>query len=325
MNEIAAGAGAGTMIQVPRAELDKLLAHGDGNAALLYLQVRRAGTYSLDRAARELKCTEEELRTAAAALRSLGLLEESASAAARTLEREAPEYTAQDVAALARTDIGFQAAVSEAERVLGRVLSSNDLKLLFGIYDYWGLQADVILVLLNHCVEKYQTRNGPGRKPTMRYIEKEAQYWAGLEIRSLDEAEAQISREKERQSSVAQVAEILQIRGRELTPAETKYITGWLDLGFGPETVGIAYERTILSTGKLAWKYMDRILRNWSEKQLFTPEAIAAGDTRPEWKRPASGREAQPEPSAVSPAETEDRLAAMRRMAAYMKERKNGA
>ena len=281
-------------IEIPRGELDRLLAHADGNAALLYLQIRRAGSYSLDRAARELKCTAEELRTAAGVLRAMELLESPEQTAERTLEREAPEYTAEDVSALARTDIRFQAAVSEAERVLGRVLSSNDLKLLFGIYDYWGLQADVILLLLNHCVEKYQARCGPGRKPTMRYVEKEAQYWAKMEIHSLDAAEALIQREKEKQTLLRQSAEAMNIR-RELTPTERKYLESWIDLGFGPEAVAIAYDRTMVGAGKLAWRYMDKIFRNWDEKKLHTPEEIEAGDGPDRRPEPAASRRSPPE------------------------------
>ena len=39
--------------------------------------------------------------------------------------------------------------MAEAEKALGRVLSDNDLRVLFGIYDHMGLPADVILLLLN--------------------------------------------------------------------------------------------------------------------------------------------------------------------------------
>ena len=152
-------------IVISAPALDKLLGRCDGNAALLYL----------NRAARDLKCTEAELLAAAGALRAAGLLD----APETVLEpAAAPEYTAEDVAARAGTDAAFEAAVAEAEQALGRVLSSSDLRLLFGIYDYWGLPADVIMLLLHHCVEQYEARYGPGRRPTMRYVEKEAQFWA---------------------------------------------------------------------------------------------------------------------------------------------------
>lgn len=293
-------------IQIPCETLDKLLGHCDGNAALLYLHILCAGDFSLNRAARALKCTEAELLAAAGTLRALGLLD----APEQTPERdEPPEYAAEDVTARAGTDPAFEAVVAEAETALGRVLSRNDLTLLFAIYDYWGLQPDVIMLLLHHCVEKYQARSGAGRTPTMRYIEKEAQFWARNEITTLDAAEEYLRRELEKQALSLQVKDALQIHGRDLTPGEAKYIDGWLSMGFGPEAVAEAYDRTMLATGRLAWKYMDTILRSWDEKQLRTPEAIAAGDPR------RAPKPRQPEQSRSD----SEKLDAMRRMYAHMK------
>ena len=296
-------------VQITYEELDKLLGHADGNAALLYLHIRRSGGFSMERAARALKCTEAELFAAAGTLRALGLLEEEKSS------REAPEYTAEDVAARTGADPAFEAVVREAEQALGHVLSSNDLKLLFAIYDYWGLGAEVIMVLLHHCVEKYQAASGAGRMPTMRYVEKEARYWAGQEVNTLDAAEELIRRDHERRALAGQVKEVLQIRGRDLTAGEKKYVEDWLSMGFSPEAVAIAYDRTMLSTGKLAWRYMDKILQSWAGKGLYTPEAIEAGDARrgPAAAAPASG----PRPDA-------DKIEAMRRMYEHMKEKKHG-
>ena len=296
-------------VQITYEELDTLLGHADGNAALLYLHIRRSGGFSMERAARALKCTEAELFAAAGTLRALGLLEEEKP------DREIPEYTAEDVAARTGADSAFEAVVREAEQALGHVLSGNDLRLLFGIYDYWGLEAEVIMVLLHHCVEKYEAASGTGRRPTMRYVEKEARYWAGQEVNSLDAAEELIRREYERRALTGQVKEALQIYGRDLTAGEMKYIEGWLALGFSPEAVAIAYDRTVLSTGKLAWKYMDKILRSWDAKGLYTPEAIEAGDAR---RGPAAAQRAP------APRQDADKLEAMRRMYEHMKEKNNG-
>ena len=298
-------------ITITEAELDKLLGHGDGNAALLYLHVLRRGGFSIARAARELKCTEAELTAAAGTLRALGVLDPPERAPER---RESPEYTARDLSAAADNDPAFEAVVAEAEGALGHVMSSNDLRLLFGIYDYWGLPADVMMLLLHHCVEKYQLRYGAGRIPTMRYVEKEAQSWARAEANSLDAAEELLRRERERQGAAASVAEALQIRGRAPSAGEAKYIDAWLDMGFGSEAVAEAYDRTVLNTGKLSWNYLDRILRSWDEKGLYTPEAIEAGDPR----RANAARRAAAQPPSAEKSDDE-RLDAMRRMYEHMK------
>ena len=268
---------------------DKLLASADGRAALLYLHILRSGGFSLTAATRVLRCTETETVLAAETLRRLGLLQKPQEPLRRS---ELPPVRAEDIVARAETDGAFNGLVCEAERALGRVLSSNDLEVLFGIYDHLGLPADVIMLLLHHCIDEYQTRNGPGRMPTMRYIEKEGWFWAEQEILNLDAAEEHLRLHRQRQEAEAQVKEALQIRGRELTATERKYIDGWIAMGFDAESVAVAYDRTVSRTGKLAWRYMDKILCSWSEKQLFTPEAIAAGDPmqRP---KPAAAEQAE--------------------------------
>lgn len=264
-------------LNIPAADIDRLLACADGKSALLYLHIRRLGSFSLTRASRELRMTEQETVLAADNLRRLGLMPETD----RPEEpEEMPQYTAQDIVTRAKTDPGFEGVVEEAQHALGKLLSTNDMRLLFGIYDHLGLPAEVIFLLINHCIETYQAQNGPGRLPPMRYIEKEAWFWAKNEIISLDAAENHIRREKERSLLVVKTAETLQIRGRTLTPTERKYIDSWLELGFMPEALAIAYDRTVVATGKLAWRYMDKIVRSWAEKGLLTPQDIENGDRR---------------------------------------------
>ena len=256
-------------------EADKLLASADGTAALLYLHILRAGAFSLTEAARVLRRSEPDIALAAETLRRLGLMPTPQQPLP---EETLPQLTVHDLRDIAAKDSSFQGLVAEAENALGRVLSDNDLRILFGIYDHLGLPADVILLLLNHCIDEYQARRGPGRMPTMSYIEKEAWYWMRQEIVNLDAAEAHLARCRARREAAEQAKEVLQIRGRSLTVSEQKYLDSWLELGFSPEALSITYDRTVLRTGKLTWKYMDTILKSWSDKQLFTPEEIEAGD-----------------------------------------------
>ena len=76
------------------------------------------------------------------------------------------------------------------------------------------------------------------------------------------------------------VRHALSLTGRDLTPTERKYIESWLSMGYGAEALAIAYDRTVVGTGKLAWAYMDKIVKSWYEKKLFTAEQIEKGDSR---------------------------------------------
>ena len=297
-------------IVITAAAADRLLARGDGDAALLYMHILRRGEFSLSAAMQTLRISEERAAAAAGVLRELGLLK-----AEKPLENnEMPEYSAADIVSRAGRDSTFEALVDAFQQTLGRLLSTPDLKILFGIYDHLGLPADVIMLLLTHCIETWRESRGEGRMPTMRYVEKEAWYWAGQEIRDLDSAEEHIRSEKERKSGLFRTAEILQIRGRELSPGERKYIESWLDMGFAPDAIALAYDRTVLGTGKLAWRYMDKILRSWDERGFHSEEEVLSGDPRRDKKPP---QESVPCESGDSEVER------LRRMYAHMNNKEN--
>ncbi len=287
--------------------VEKLIMKGDGLAALLYLHIRSRGGLSISAAARELRRSEAEISAAAAALREMGL-----HSIEKPLEsNELPEYTAADIVSRAEKDSVFEGLVDTVQKSLGKLLSTADMRTLFGIYDHLGLPAEVIYLLVVHCIETYRESHGEGRMPTMRYIEKEAWYWAGQEIMSLEDAEEHIKYEKEKKSLLFRTAEVLQIRGRELSQGERRYIESWLDMGFEPEGLAIAYDRTVLGTGKLAWRYMDKIVRSWHEKGLHSPEAILSGDPR-QGKKPEK-----------TPENTDREIEDMRRMYAHLTNKEN--
>ena len=273
---------------ISAAEADRLIAAHDGDVALLYLYIRRTGSADTEGAARALCRTLGEMEAALEKLERMGLLGETPAALRDTKQPpadEPPEYRAADI--VSRNDGTFTALVQEAQRVLGHALSTPDLKTLFGIYDYLALPPEVIMVLLHYCVSVSN-----GRLPTMRFIEKEAYAWANREIRTLEQAEDYIEDRRLRSEECAAAARALGITGRALSATEKRYITSWLDLGYTPELIAIAYDRTVTNTGALKWGYMNKIIQSWHEKGLFTGEDVEAKDGR-RIRRP-SGKTEQP-------------------------------
>ena len=170
---------------------DRLIAAHDGDVALLYLYIRRSGSADTEGAARALCRTLGEMEAALEKLGRMGLLGDEAAAKPAGQDRfppadEMPQYSAADI--VSRDDKAFSAVLLEAQRVLGHALSTPDLKKLFGIYDYLRLPAEVIMLLLHHCVTLSN-----GRLPSRRFIEKEAFVWADNEIRTAEQAEAYCS------------------------------------------------------------------------------------------------------------------------------------
>ena len=84
-----------------------------------------------------------------------------------------------------------------------------------------------------------------------------------------------------RYTRMASLMRLLQISGRNLTPAEEKYAQSWLDMDFDDEALQIAYEKTCLATGGMKWAYMNRILTSWHQQNLHTGQAVRTGDKGP--------------------------------------------
>ena len=123
----------------------------------------------------------------------------------------------------------------------------------------------------------------------MKQIEKEGYAWARMGIETQEAAAAYLRTYAQRQGAVPQYMRALQLGERAPAPSEEKYILSWQEMGFGPEAVSLACDKTILKCHELKWAYCNGILKKWHEAGLHTMEEIQAKD------RPASRRaDAQP-------------------------------
>ena len=255
--------------------VQKLLSAGSGDAALLYLYIQTGNDPS--KAEQALRLTPGRYQCASATLRQLGLWQEEKSRFIHTGER--PMYSEQDVQSAIHKDDEFSGLYGEIQRLLGRTLNIEELKIVLGFVRYLGLPADVICVLVCYCKDRARQR-GSLRNPSLRTIEKEAYAWAEQGIDTVEEAAAFIQTQNQRNSRQREIMDILQIRGRELTAAEGRYVQSWLEMGFPKDVIGIAYERTCLNTGGMNWPYMNKIMTRWNEAGLHTVEAVRSGDNK---------------------------------------------
>ena len=296
MDEKTAMSEQGSVLPLPVGAADRLIAAHDGDVALLYLYIVRTGGLDAERAAGALCRTSREIEAAAEKLRRMGLLEAPSRPDPERLlppEDRPPDYSAQDLVRFAQEDPRLESVFAEAAQVFGRKLSGSDMKMLAGLYKHLGLPAEVLLELLNYCAERAQARK-PGSVPSPRSVEKEAYEWANREILTLDQVDAYIRFRRALREQTAEVKEALNIRGRELSKTEREYVERWLSLGFSAEAVAIAYDRTLVKTGRLHWAYMDKIFQSWHAKNLHTPQEIAAGDGRRPVNPPAGAPGSEP-------------------------------
>ena len=283
-------------VTMPLAAVRKLLGAGNGDAALLYLYL--CARRPPQEAGKALGMPMDRLQRAGAALRQLGLLPEAAHPVERAPEK--PVYTEDDILREMNRGAEFALLVQEAQRRLGRVLSTEEMKVLLSLSDYLALPLDVIALLITYCIQKNRIR-GVHRAPSIRSIEKEAYYWADHGIDTLEDAAAYTQQQLQLQGRIGEIRVALQLEGRRLTMAEEAYVRQWLEMGFGKPEIHFAYEKTCLNKGALVWPYMNRILQSWHTQGLHTLARIEAEDVTPA-RRPAAKPTATPDGAQVKAA-----------------------
>ena len=268
-------------IVLPAQQADRLIGRGDGDAALLYLCLLRADRgVTAQELLRRLKWSQLRLHAAETALQELGLIDRPPEQKPPEPAQERPVYTADDLTDLLTGDAGFRMLVPQTEEKLGKRLKTADLQILAGLYDDLGLPADVIYLLVCHCVARSEERYGPGRRPTLRQIEKEGYHWAQRGLFDQESASRYLRDWNVRRSAMSRYMQVLGLGDRRPVESEERYITDWMDKGFPPETVALAYDKTVFYKKELNWRYLNGILRRWHENGWHTEEEVRQSDSR---------------------------------------------
>ena len=273
-------------IVLPAQQADRLIGRGDGDAALLYLCLLRADRgVTAQELQRRLKWSQLRLHAAETALQELGLIDRPPEQKPPEPAQERPVYTADDLTDLLTGDAGFRMLVPQTEEKLGKRLKTADLQILAGLYDDLGLPADVIYLLVCHCVARSEERYGPGRRPTLRQIEKEGYHWAQRGLFDQESASQYLRDWNVRRSAMSRYMQVLGLGDRRPVESEERYIADWMDKGFPPETVALAYDKTVFYKKELNWRYLNGILRRWHENGWHTEEEVRQSDSRKPSKR----------------------------------------
>ena len=273
-------------IVLPAQQADRLIGRGDGDAALLYLCLLRADRgVTAQELQRRLKWSQLRLHAAETALQELGLIDRPPEQKPPEPAQERPVYTADDLTDLLTGDAGFRMLVPQTEEKLGKRLKTADLQILAGLYDDLGLPADVIYLLVCHCVARSEERYGPGRRPTLRQIEKEGYPWAQRGLFDQESASRYLRDWNVRRSAMSRYMQVLGLGDRRPVESEERYIADWMDKGFPPETVALAYDKTVFYKKELNWRYLNGILRRWHENGWHTEEEVRQSDSRKPSKR----------------------------------------
>lgn len=181
--------------------------------------------------------------------------------------QQKPVYKSKDIAAAVSEDSKLRELFDFAQCQLGKPLTPKDCELLYGIVDWLGLAPEVIMVIFNLAVAR--------KKQSMSYVERVAIEWHRNGIDTIEKAEQHLKELEDTEQLFYQFRKLTQVGSRRLTALEQEYVLRWTnEYIMSMEMLRIAYEQTVLNTGKLAFPYMDKILKNWHEAKVYQPADI---------------------------------------------------
>ena len=284
---------AGGVLSMTAQAASRLLEAGNGDAALTYLWLLRAGGV-FDQAAlcRALKWDPARADAAFSALAQMGLADRGKTAPPAPDPTDAlPDYSSADITAeLSDPTSRFADLTDEVQRRLGKLLSTAEMKSLLTLYDHLALPAEVILLLVNWCIEEMERKYGPGRKPRMSQISREGFAWHRLGIDTAESADAHLKKLSSRREDETRILALVGVTGRAAVESERRYVDAWSGWRMSDELIRLAYERTVMKKQSMNWAYMNSILRAWHEKGFTTEEQVLAGDSTLRTGKPQQGQ-----------------------------------
>lgn len=305
----------GDIVPFHNQALDTLIRTGNADAALFYLCLARNGS------SENLPWDFNRVEAARKSLVRMGLIPDDPTQNTKTKSGAVIEqihqegvgpnkrlYTVNDVASALDNNEEFRNLVPAVEQRLERILSRDDLVILYATYDSTGLTADIILKVTDYCIAQ-RRRGRPYSTATITQICSKAEELAQGHINLPSDTDVPLPQEP----SISREVEILSLlfcgKIRRPTEWESIYLKSWIDMGFSDDLLQMAYDRTIFQLQKFSWPYMNGILTNWNASGLSTADDVENYEKKHrETFRPASSRTSiGPSPSTgASPVTAED-------------------
>lgn len=194
-----------------------------------------------------------------------------------------PTYTPEEIN-IYKENPTIRKLFSEVQQITGDTLGSSAMMTLFSFYDYYRLPVDVILYMISYCVE-----NG---HRSWHYFEKTAIDWSDHDIQTVQQARSYTNFF----SIYTPLYKALGTAYHRPTRFETECVDRWTnDYHMSAELILEAARRTLDSTGKPSFKYMDSILKKWYASQVTDMAGVQRQDE--EYERQKAARNTPSNPS----------------------------
>lgn len=162
-------------------------------------------------------------------------------------------------------DIAF--LLNEAQQKFGRMLKQSESSVLVWIYDDLGLDASIILMILQHAVQN--------KKVNITYIERIARDWAENGIDTIAAAEQRIVELNNNRSAWNKMRMAFGLDSRSPSATEQALaVSSVLEWKMEDALLKRAYDACVDSLGKYNVKYIKKVLTEWHKQGISTVQEL---------------------------------------------------
>ncbi|MBQ3088443.1 MAG: DnaD domain protein [Clostridia bacterium] len=153
--------------------------------------------------------------------------------------------------------------LNEAQQKFGRMLKQSESSVLVWIYDDLGMDASLILMVLEYAVK--------AGKVNISYIEKIAKDWVESGVDSIVAAEKRIVELTNARSAWNKMRRAFGLDSRSPSETESKLaVSSIIDWKMSDELLKKAYDICVDSCGKYNIKYIKKVLTDWHKQGIST-------------------------------------------------------
>lgn len=133
------------------------------------------------------------------------------------------------------------------------------------LFKKYAFDEDVMIALFRYCFDRQALHHN--------YIQAVAEGWANNKIKTMNDLEKYYLEAEQTNKIKKNISKKLGIT-RNLSQYEEAYIEKWIkDFGYSMDILEIALKKTTSKTN-FSFDYLDKIITDWHEKNLTTPDAV---------------------------------------------------
>ena len=185
----------------------------------------------------------------------------------KTITNQIHKPSQQEISKLALSNPKIALLLQQSQESFGRPLSPSETSTIVYFVDYYGIEPEIILMIIEGCKIL--------GKLNANYIEKVIATCIDKEITSHDDVDRFINHLISAKNNENIVKSAFGIT-RALSEKQKQFVSLWFnELGYGIDIIKMAYDKAIDIKNTSSFDYINKILQNWYNDGVKTKEDIA--------------------------------------------------